>query len=45
MSVVDQVLYLAQLKGLTKADAKKECFIGSKNLKCKIGGRKNWRIK
>ena len=23
MSVVDQVLYLAQLKGLTKADAKK----------------------
>src|SRR5574344_2004268 len=43
MKISEQTIYLAQLKGLTKEEAKKDCSIGSKNLKLNRGGIAKWR--
>lgn len=38
MEVGEQVLYLAQLKGLNKKEAQRRIKYGSKNLKFRVGG-------
>jgi ABC-type uncharacterized transport system, ATPase component len=43
MKVGDQLLYLAQLKGLSRADAMSKIKYGWRSLKSKIGGTKKWK--